>query len=245
MKKEKIFIYGKHAVKEAILGAPHSIKKIFFTEKGEGEIEVLARERKIPISKNLEIVNKKENSHQGVFASIDVDSLVLRDSDLFKISREKKGSLSFVYLDGVQDPHNVGAIIRSAVAFGINAVLIPEKFQAGVTGGVAKSSSGMIFRVPIVLLNDSINSILALKKEGFIVYGMDGDSRESVDKINFGKKIIFVMGNEALGIGDEVAKLCDKKISIKMEKTCESLNVAVAAGIAFYEMKKNKDENNL
>jgi len=245
MKKEKIFIYGKHAVKEAILGAPHFIKKIFFTEKGEGEIEVLARERKIPISKNLEIVNKKENSHQGVFASIDVDSLVLRDSDLFKISREKKGSLSFVYLDGVQDPHNVGAIIRSAVAFGINAVLIPEKFQAGVTGGVAKSSSGMIFRVPIVLLNDSINSILALKKEGFIVYGMDGDSRESVDKINFGKKIIFVMGNEALGIGDEVAKLCDKKISIKMEKTCESLNVAVAAGIAFYEMKKNKDENNL
>lgn len=244
MKKEKIFIYGKHAVMEAILGAPQSIKKIFFSEKGDEEMEVLARERNIPISKTLEGANKNENSHQGFFASIDVGSLVLRDSDLLKKEKDRKSFSSLVYLDGVQDPQNVGAIIRSAAAFGMNAVVIPEKFQAGITGGVAKSSSGMIFRVPIVLLNDPINSILNLKKEGFVVYGMDGESREDIEKVNFNKKSLFVMGNEALGIGNEIVKLCDQMISIKMEKACESLNVAVAAGIAFYELKKSRDENN-
>lgn len=244
MKKEKLFIYGKHAVTEAILGSPHSVKKIFLSDKGDAEIEALAKETKILIFKTPQGAIKNENSHQGVFASIDIGSLVLKDSDLFKILKDNKDFSSFVYLDGVQDPQNVGAIIRSAAAFGINAVMMPEKFQAGITGGVAKSSSGMIFRVPIVLLDDPVNSILNLKNEGYVVYGLDGESREDVTKINFNKKSIFVMGNEALGIGNEIVKLCDQMISIKMEKVCESLNVAVAAAIAFYELKKSRYGNN-
>lgn len=143
-------------------------------------------------------------------------------------------STSLVLLAGLEDPHNVGAIIRSAAGFGAAGVLMPEKGQAQVSTAVLKVSAGMAFRVPLVTLVDIQQAISDLKKRGFKVYGLAGEAKESIATANFTEPAVFVVGNEGLGLPKHLRELCDAELKIPMHPRTESLNVAAAAAATLF-----------
>jgi 23S rRNA (guanosine2251-2'-O)-methyltransferase len=149
------------------------------------------------------------------------------------LAKLKPGKATALALMGeVQDPHNVGAIIRSAAAFGLAGVLIPEHNQAQVTGTVVKTSAGMAFRIPLVSIGNVNDTLRTLKEAGFWIYGlaMEGNPLPSE---TFDAPAVFVLGSEGSGIREKTLEECDIKLSIPMHPRCESLNVAVSGGIVF------------
>ena len=134
----------------------------------------------------------------------------------------------------LQDPHNVGAIIRSAAAFGVSGVLMPEHNQAPITGAVVKVSAGMAFRIPLVRIGNINTVIRDLKERGFWVYGLDGEAKTSIVDESFDAPTVFILGNESKGIREKTAELCDVMLSIPMHPQCESMNVASSTSVALY-----------
>lgn len=151
-----------------------------------------------------------------------------------EFSRKKTSAQALVLLNEVQDPHNVGAVIRSAAAFGASAVLLPQTKQAPITGAVIKASAGMAFSVPLVSVSNLQKTISELKKQGFRVYGLAGEGKSSLADEVFDAPALFIMGNESAGLPKSTADLCDKLLSIPIESNVESLNVAAAAAITLY-----------
>ncbi|MEI6296731.1 MAG: 23S rRNA (guanosine(2251)-2'-O)-methyltransferase RlmB [bacterium] len=242
MKKEKIYIYGKHALMEALLNCPQAIDKVFLSLRGDLELEKIIKDKNIAIGTLNSAEVEKDAVHQGVIAKINLDKLLIKYEDFIKTT-QISSKISFVFLGGLHDPHNVGAIIRSAAAFGISGVLIPKKEQAPITGAVAKVSAGMLFRIPIIEVKNSIETIKDLKNREFSIYGLEGTSNNYLDKEVFNTPTVFVMGNESRGLDKDIEELCTKKIAIPMNKRCESLNVAVSASVTFYEWSKNHKDS--
>ncbi len=245
MKKDKIFIYGKHVLDEALNNCPDIIEKVFLSENVISDsTKDKLKACKIPFSdislkKEIPTDIEKDASHQGVFAKISLEKLLVPfESFISDIVPTKNASL--VLLSGVQDPQNMGTIIRSSVAFGVSAVLIPTKSQSPITASVVKTSVGMVFRTKIVLVEDVQLALSLLKKRGFFVYGMDGDSENSIKNEKIVFPSVFVFGNESVGIEKNIFNVCDKILSIPMEDGCESLNVAASAAIVLYEQYKQK-----
>jgi 23S rRNA (guanosine2251-2'-O)-methyltransferase len=142
----------------------------------------------------------------------------------------------------VQDPHNVGAIIRSAAAFGLAGVLIPEHNQAGVTGAVVKSSAGMAFRIPLVTIGNVNHTIKVLKEKGFWIYGLAMDGTAVLGTDAFDAPAAFVVGNEGAGIREKTLLACDVTLQIPIHARTESLNAAVSSAIVFYEWSRKHPE---
>ena len=141
---------------------------------------------------------------------------------------------SLLILGELEDPHNVGAIIRSAAAFGVSGVLIPQHNQAPVTGAVVKVSAGMAFRVPIVSVGNINNTVRDLKDKGFWVYGLDGEAEQTVSGETYEKPSVFILGNEGRGIREKTREMCDILLSIPMNPQCESLNVAASTAVTLF-----------
>ncbi|MCX6702571.1 MAG: 23S rRNA (guanosine(2251)-2'-O)-methyltransferase RlmB [Candidatus Wolfebacteria bacterium] len=237
---EKTYIYGKHALTEALLNAPHIVKKVFLSpEMDDRELRDLLKKKAIPAvfmrgSKEAEKMVGRETSHQGVIAIADTQSLVIDFRDFIEKLEPTKNTL-LVILDELNDPHNVGAIIRSATAFGASGVLIPPHNQAPITGTVVKTSAGMVFRVPIVAIGNVNYAITALKEKGFKAYALLMDGQKNVAKEIFDAPTILVIGNEAKGVREKTIELCDVKLRIPMDTRCESLNASVSAAVVAYE----------
>jgi 23S rRNA (guanosine2251-2'-O)-methyltransferase len=180
---------------------------------------------------------KKKNSslvHQGVIAKMDTDKLYVSYNDIVK-KMQAKSRATILLLDEVQDPQNVGAIIRSAVAFGVDAILMGEHNQAHVTGAVIKSSVGMVFKIPLCIVGNINQTLRDLKKRDFWVYGMAlKRDAHTLPKVAFAEKTIIVVGNEGEGIREKTLEHCDETIFIPIAKECESLNVSVATAVALY-----------
>ncbi|PIT89315.1 MAG: 23S rRNA (guanosine(2251)-2'-O)-methyltransferase RlmB [Candidatus Levybacteria bacterium CG10_big_fil_rev_8_21_14_0_10_36_7] len=240
-KDKKVYIYGKHALMEALLNAPQIVQKVFLASNCDNELNNLLRKNNISISElsanavsQLDRADGKgEASHQGVIAQIDVEKLMVPYKD-FISNLQVTPDTVLVLLDELQDPQNVGAIIRSAAAFGVAGVFIPKHNQAPVTGSVVKVSAGMAFRVPIVAIGNVNNTVRDLKKKGFWIYGLDGTAEKNVTEEKFEEPTVFIMGNEGKGIRQKTLELCDFPISIPMNDKCESLNAAAAAAVSFY-----------
>ena len=139
-----------------------------------------------------------------------------------------------VILDELNDPHNVGAIIRSAAAFGAAGVLMPPHHQSPVTGAVVKASAGMAFRVPLVRIGNVNYAVAALQKLGFRAYALAMEGSRNIAKERFDAPSVFVVGNEGRGIRQGTAKVCDALLRIPMDERCESLNAAVSAAVVLY-----------
>lgn len=176
--------------------------------------------------------------HQGVIAVINPDQLYTPLDTVREMLKGKKNPC-VVVLDELQDPHNVGAIIRSAVAFGASAILMPEHNQAPITGAVIKTSAGMVFRVPIVMIGNVNQTVRLLKDDGFWVYGLIMGGTSPLPKTEFDTPTAFVVGNESTGIREKTLELCDITLSIPMDPRCESLNAATAASVVLYEWSRN------
>ncbi len=238
MKQEKIFIYGKHALGEALAFAPHLVRKVYLASTvNDLALRDALEKAKVSVAplgggKNPGGV-EEDAAHQGVIAEISLGGLVRRYEDFIK-TLEPTPSKALVVLNEVQDPHNVGAIIRSAAAFGIGAVLIPPHNQAPVTGTVVKVSAGMAFRVPLVEIGNVNHTLEDLKKRGFWIYGLAGEGATSLSKEEFTQPAVFVLGNEGKGIREKTREHCDILLSIPMHPGCESLNVGAAAAVTLY-----------
>lgn len=238
LRKEKVYIYGKHALEEALQNAPQVIRKVFLaSDVRDPKLRTLLEKRAIPVAP-LAAKQGKELAgrgavHQGVIAIMDPAALLVSFDDFLK-TIEPHRNPAVALLGEVQDPHNVGAIIRSAAAFGLSAVLIPEHNQAGVTGAVVKTSAGMAFRLPLVSIGNVNQTLEKLKERGFWVYGLAMHGMTAVSAEAFDAPAVFVIGNEGAGIREKTLATCDVILSIPMHPRTESLNAAVSAAIAFY-----------
>lgn len=241
----KVFIYGKHALMEALTNAPQIVRKAFISpEVRDKDIRDLLFQHKIPTdrlegSRGRDYVGNE--SHQGIIASINPSALLTPFED-FLASLDMSKNPAVAVLGEVQDPHNMGAIIRSAAAFGLAGVLIPEHNQAPVTGVVVKSSAGMAFRVPLVAIGNVNHALDVLKKKGFWTYGLSMDGKTAAADDAFDRPSAFVVGNEGSGIREKTLAACDIKLRIPMHPRTESLNAAVSAAVVFYEWSKKHPE---
>ncbi len=265
--REKIYIYGKHALAEALANMPGVVRKVFLStearaglrEEPEGrELLKHAEQANIPIEmlrapREAERMVGEETAHQGVIAIIDPGAMM---TDFAKFVEPFSSAEWFrspaaartmvVLLDELTDPHNVGAIIRSAVAFGASGVLIPSHNQAPITGAVVKASAGMAFRVPLVSIGNVNQAVDALSKLGFRSYGLEMEGTRllsgDVDGAGGATKSAFddapaliIVGNEGKGIRQKTLERCDVTLRIPMDARAESLNASVSAAVVMYQ----------
>lgn len=242
MALDKAYIYGRHALTEALLNAPQVIEKIFLDSSfHDQDLKELIRKKGIQIEsldshtmqRRLREQVQDFGGHQGVLAIID-SSKLMKPYKLFIEELIVNENTSLVLLNELQDPQNVGAIIRSAAAFGVSGILIGEHNQAPVTGTVVKVSAGMAFRVPLISIGNINTTIRDLKKHGFWVYGLAEDAKQLIGKEDFNAPTLFVIGNESRGINEKTREECDVLLQIPMHPKCESLNAATSASLAFY-----------
>ena len=242
----KVYIYGKHALMEALANTPQVIRKVFLAaDIKDAGLRALLEKHNIPTSplakgSGKELVGR-DATHQGVIAIMNPASLLV-PFDAFIAALDTAKNPAVAVLGEVQDPHNVGAIIRSAAAFGLSAVLIPEHNQAGITGAVVKTSAGMAFRIPLVSIGNVNHALSVLKEKGFWTYGLAMDGEAALGTDAFNAPVAFVIGNEGAGIREKTLAACDVAISIPMHPRTESLNAAVSAAVVFYEWSKKHPE---
>jgi 23S rRNA (guanosine2251-2'-O)-methyltransferase len=176
-------------------------------------------------------------AHQGVVAV--TSSKQYADLDDLIASKRRKHSL-IVVLDGVEDPHNFGAILRTAEAAGSDGVVIPERRAAGVTGTVVKASAGASAHLPIAKVTNIARTLEELKAKNLWTVGLDERGKQSYDSIDYRMDCAIVLGAEGKGLHDLVAKKCDFLVSIPMLGQVPSLNVSVAAGVVLYEVLRQR-----
>lgn len=233
--KNNYWIYGTHAVLSALENPKRKIHKVLINK---------GLEIKIPI-KNLplEMVDKTKienlfpfgTVHQGIAALVSP----LEDYFLDEILREAKEDSLIIILDQVSDPHNIGAIIRSALAFKALCLIMQDKNAPDETATMVKSSAGAIEKMPIVRVKNLSQSIKEIQENGFWVIGLDGNAKEMLHKMNLKGKTALVLGSEGSGIRRLVGENCDCLAKLPISDNIESLNVSTAAAIAMYEVRRN------
>src|SRR5215472_2838507 len=176
-------------------------------------------------------------AHQGVVAV----SSAKQYSDVDDVVTSKRGVYSLiVVLDGVEDPHNLGAIIRTADAAGADGMVIPERRAVGVTGVVTKTSAGASEHLPIARVTNIARSVEELKDRNIWVVGLDERGSQTYDEVDYKMDCAIVLGAEGKGVHDLVRKKCDFLVSIPMLGKVSSLNVSVATGVVLYEIVRQR-----
>jgi 23S rRNA (guanosine2251-2'-O)-methyltransferase len=145
-----------------------------------------------------------------------------------------------VVLDGVEDPHNLGAIIRTAHAAGANSLVIPERRAASVTDVVAKAAAGALEHLPVARVTNINRTLEDLKERGFWIYGLDERGEQDYDQVDYGSPTAFVLGGEGKGLHEQVRKHCDMLVRIPMAGKISSLNVSVATGVVLFEWRRRR-----
>ncbi|HBY63782.1 MAG TPA: 23S rRNA (guanosine(2251)-2'-O)-methyltransferase RlmB [Solibacterales bacterium] len=228
---------GIHPVREA-LRAGRPLERIAVARGASGpriqELIDLAREAGVPVrTEPREALDRASGGavHQGVIAV----GGALRYLDLDDLPETAR---LVVALDGVEDPHNLGAIIRTTHAVGAGAVIIPERRAAGVTETVAKAAAGALEYLPVVRITNLTQALEKLKQRGFWIYGLDERGGVSYTEVDWAQPACLVMGGEGKGLHENVRKHCDVLLRIPMAGAIASLNVSVAAGIVLFEHRR-------
>ncbi len=244
-------IYGRHAV-EAVLNSDRSINRIWVTAKlrYSSDFLPLIDEAKsggavVDEVDNMRLDRITENGrHQGI--AVQVSAYEYADLDeLIASAKEKSTQPVIVIADGITDPHNLGAIIRSAAALGAQALVIPQRRAAGITATVAKVAAGTLETLPVARVVNLNRALEKIKEAGFWVYGTMTDSGNAIHKTKFSGAIALVIGGEGEGLSLSIQKNCDFLVSIPLEGKVESLNASVATGMALYEIFRQRWVNTL
>ena len=218
-----MLVYGKNVLKE-IINNKTKVSKAFIYKNFEDKDLINKLNCKINYLEKKELDKMVDGLHQGVILQID-------DYKYFDI--DELGD-KIIMLDHIEDPHNLGAIIRTCEAAGIDSIIIPKDRSVLVNGTVMKTSVGTLSKIKISCVTNLVNSINYLKKKGYWIIGtdMDGDDYKSID---YSGKIVIIIGNEGKGISKLVRDNCDFVASIPMKGEVNSLNASVAAGIIIFE----------
>ena len=238
-------IEGRNAVIEA-LRAGTSIDKIFIqkgeTDKTLGHIASTARAAGVVVvdadKRKLDFMSRT-HAHQGVIALASVREYVSVE-DILNIAREKGENPLIVVCDEISDPHNLGAIIRTAECAGAHGVIIPKRRSVGLTAVVGKASAGALEYLPVARVSNITAAIDTLKKAGVWIYGTAAEGSTTLYKADLKGAAAIVIGNEGQGMSRLVSDSCDFKVSIPMKGSISSLNASAAAAIMLYEAVRQR-----
>jgi 23S rRNA (guanosine2251-2'-O)-methyltransferase len=236
-------LHGIHAVAEALKAHPERIERICIERAANNsrlqEIVELARQNHVRISfeDRSWLDRKTEGSrHQGVLCY--AAEMATFESEDILAQAKPPGFL--VVLDGIEDPHNLGAILRSAEAAGVDGVFLPQHRSSSLSPTVVKASAGAASHVKVARIKNVANLIETLKKSGFWVAGFDAAARQTVWEIDFTVPTALVFGSEGIGLHRLVREKCDFVVSLPIRGNVGSYNVSVAAGIALYEVMRQR-----
>lgn len=226
-------IYGRKPVLESIDRGINIHKAYIIKQKTPIVLKIIDKLRDANVE--IKFVDKSffddiEGNHQGVM--IEVDSFKYQDlSDLDDANK-------IILLDKIEDPHNLGAIIRSAESFGFDGLIIPEHRSSKVNSTVYKTSAGAINNIKVVMVTNLNQAIEKIKENGFWVYGLAGEAENTLAETDLSGKVALVVGNEGDGISRLVRQNCDMLVKIPMQGKTNSLNASVAAAISMYEVNR-------
>lgn len=239
------YIAGRNPIMETFRSG-RQIHKIFIAEGSQrGQMQQIikqANEKKVIV----QFVPKKkldqlyEGNHQGVVAQVAAYDYYELD-DLFAVAEKKQAAPFFLLLDEIEDPHNLGSIIRTADAAGVHGIIIPKRRAVGLTATVAKASTGAIEHVPVVRVTNMARTIDELKERGVWIAGTDAKGSSDFRMLDGTMPLGLVIGSEGKGIGRLVREKCDFLIHLPMVGHVTSLNASVAAAILMYEVLRQRE----
>jgi 23S rRNA (guanosine2251-2'-O)-methyltransferase len=240
LRDQYLIVHGRKPVLEA-LNTGYEIELIHMSSRASGEainaIEEIARDRGVKVehvSENRINALTRSGQHQGVAADVRAH----RMQSLSNFLEQRTGrsySTAVLVLDGIHNPANLGMILRSATAAGIDGVIVPDKGTASVGAVAIKASAGVAFKAPILRIDNALNAIVQLEEKRFEIVAVDSGG-ENVFTAEFSDRVALVFGNETVGITPEIDELCSRTVSLPLHNEVESLNVAMAASIISYEI---------
>jgi 23S rRNA (guanosine2251-2'-O)-methyltransferase len=238
------YLLGIHAVEEA-LQAGRPLDRIVIARGRHGtrmeEIVRRARERSVPVRfEDRGQLDRLTNSrdHQGVIALAASRAAI----ELEDLLAKKSGRSFVVLLDGVEDPQNLGAIVRTALAAGADGVVIPERRAAGLTEGVARASAGALEHLPVARVKNLVRAMEQLKEAGYWLIGLDESAKQDYTQADYKSDVGIVLGGEGKGLHELTRKRCDFVVSIPTTGPVRSLNVSVAAGVVLFEVVRQRKQ---
>ncbi|HDV8364027.1 MULTISPECIES: 23S rRNA (guanosine(2251)-2'-O)-methyltransferase RlmB [Bacillus] len=240
------YIIGRNPVIEA-LRSGRDINKIWIAEgAAKGQVQIvlaLAKENKIilqhaPKKKLDQLV---EGNHQGVIAQVAAYQYAELE-DLFKVAEKRNEAPFFLILDEIEDPHNLGSIMRTADATGAHGIIIPKRRAVGLTASVAKASTGAIEYIPVARVTNLSRTIDELKERGLWIAGTDAKGKTDYRNLDGTMPIGLVIGSEGKGMSRIIGEKCDFLITLPMVGKVTSLNASVAASLLMYEVYRKRHE---
>jgi len=244
MNKSSFFIVGQHAVIEALKNPKRKVLRVFLTEESKKNIhrknqkQNLLKDIKIyfKTKKELDKYSTKENLlHQGYVAEIEhLELPVLKDFI------KEKNNITFVCLDGVTDPRNIGSVIRCAASFNIDGIIVKERHFPNESKLMYKAASGAIEHINIFEVSNINSTLKNLKDKNFWVYGFDGGSKKNFTEIEWKGNNILLFGSEGYGMHQHTSKYADFLVKIDIDNKIESLNISNSAAIVFHHLNYKK-----
>ncbi|STX30121.1 tRNA/rRNA methyltransferase [Legionella beliardensis] len=239
-------IYGLHAVTALLKRSNRAIKKLLLNnDRHDVRIQTLfdlALQRQIPIEKlTAEQMNQRftQFTHQGVVAYVG-DLPTYHESDLPSLLQTSKKPPLLLILDGITDPHNLGACLRTADATGVDFVILPKDKSVSLTPAVSKVACGAAETIPLVRVTNLVRAMELLKQEGIWIYGAAGEAKQTIYTLDFKAPIALVFGAEGSGMRRLTREHCDGLFALPMVGSVESLNISVAAGASLYEVLRQR-----
>jgi 23S rRNA (guanosine2251-2'-O)-methyltransferase len=239
-------IYGIHPIREALKSTEIQFQKILVgTQKPNPPLQSildLAEKRKVPVTfTTREALEQmaKGNLHQNVVGIIK-EIIYANLEQMLTRWRQKRTKALLLILDGIQDPQNLGSLIRTALGCGADGMIIPRDRAVGVTPAVMKASAGAIAHLPIARVVNISATIEDLKKEGIWIYGAAGEARDPIYQLDLNIDLAIVIGAEGKGIRPLVKKRCDRLFSIPMKGPISSFNASVSGGMVLYEVMRQR-----
>ena len=244
MDKRSFFIVGKHAVFEALKNPSRKVLRVFLTEESkknihrESQKQNLLKDIKIYYKNKKELdkyVGNEEIQHQGYVAEIEhLDNIIVKEFI------KNRTNLTFVCLDEVTDPRNIGSIIRSAASFNIDGIIIKERHFPDESKLMYKSASGCMEYVNIFKVSNINTTLKFLREKNFWVYAFDAKSKKKFTEVEWKGNNILLFGSEGFGIKKNTEKYADFLVKIEINEKVESLNISNSAAIVFHHIMKNK-----
>lgn len=239
----KASLYGLHAVREAFLNPKRRIEKLYITENTLPGFENVIKEasnlgRPVPTileKSQLERLVPQGAVHQGV--ALAAQSLEETDITDLIIAYQNQAYSLFVMLDQVTDPHNVGAILRSASAFGAAGIIMQRRHAPALEGVLAKTACGAVEHLPVAYETNLSRALETLKEAGYFVYGLDERGKQDIGTMKPGGKVVLVLGAEGDGMRRLVRENCDVLLRLPTQGAIQSLNVSNAAAVALYALR--------
>ena len=238
------YIYGFHAISKMLQHSPASCVELLCTEAKNPRLRSLigaARQSRLPIrfESRESLTDLSGNpKHQGCVLRIDDSSPSALT--LEQLLQQNHPRSLYLVLDGVQDPHNLGACLRTADATGVDAVIIPKDRAVGLTAAARKVAAGGAESVPLLEVTNIVRCLKDMKKAGVWIYGTSGEAMNAIYEFDYDSPVALVMGAEGDGLRRLTAEQCDHLIKLPMLGVVESLNVSVAAGVCLYEIIRSR-----